>query len=37
MKVSGRQLQPGDDVPEAQDWLRVESWVRAGFLNEEWR
>ena len=34
MKVDGQQLKPGDVVPGAGEWLRVESWVRAGFLNE---
>jgi len=34
MKVDGKQLMPGDPVPQASGWLRVESWVRAGFLNE---
>jgi hypothetical protein len=34
MKVNGTTRMPGDPVPEAEEWLRVESWVRAGFLNE---
>jgi len=37
LEINGRVLQPGDEAPEANDLPRVESWVRAGLLNEEWR
>lgn len=37
MRVNGQWRMPGEVVPEAQDWPRVESMVRAGFLNEEMR
>jgi hypothetical protein len=37
MKVNGAWLTPGEVVPWASDLPRVESWVRAGFLNEEMR
>ena len=34
MRVDGKDLLPGDEVPGAGEWLRVESWVRAGYLEE---
>lgn len=33
MRVAGRMVRAGDVVPEAGSWPRVESWVRAGFLD----
>ena len=32
MTVDGEQRFPGDPVPEAAGWLRVESYVRAGWI-----
>lgn len=41
MYVAKRQLKVGDDIrqigdpiPEAEEWLRVESWVRFGFIED---
>lgn len=35
--IDGQIRKPGDVVPEADSLPRVESWVRSGYLNEEWR
>lgn len=32
MTVNGEQRFPGDPVPEAAGWLRVESYLRAGWI-----
>jgi hypothetical protein len=32
--VNGRRVRPGDPVPEADEWIRYESWVRAGLIVE---
>jgi hypothetical protein len=32
MTVNGEQRFPGDPVPEAAEWLRVESYLRAGWI-----
>lgn len=34
MTYQGRELQAGDDVPGAEDWPRVDAWVRARYLKE---
>lgn len=33
MRLNGRTIKPGIDVPEASAWPRVESWVRSGYLD----
>ena len=33
MRLNGRTIKPGIDVPEASTWPRVESWVRSGYLD----
>ena len=32
--ADGSTVSIGDPVPEAVNWLRVESWVRAGYIRE---
>lgn len=34
--IQGTTYKPGDEVP-TEEILRVEGWVRAGYLNEVWR
>lgn len=34
LKVGDKYLQPGEVVPEAHTWPRVEAWVRSGWLKE---
>ena len=33
MQIGGRKIKPGEVVPEAGSWPRVESWIRAGYLD----
>lgn len=33
MQIGGRKIRVGDSVPEAGSWPRVESWIRAGYLD----
>jgi len=33
MQIGSRKIKPGETVPEAGSWPRVESWVRAGYLD----
>lgn len=33
MRIGERMIKVGDLVPEAGSWPRVESWIRAGFLD----
>jgi hypothetical protein len=33
LKLNGRTIRPGEQVPEASGWPRVESWVRAGYIE----
>jgi len=33
MQLGGRKIKGGDVVPEAGSWPRVESWIRAGYLD----
>lgn len=33
LRLNGRTIKPGTDVPEAASWPRVESWVRTGYLD----
>lgn len=33
LRLNGRVIKPGTEVPEAASWPRVESWVRAGYLD----
>lgn len=35
--VKGKVFRPGDVVPDASSWTRVESWVRAGYVSLEER
>lgn len=34
LKVGSEMLQPGEVVPDAHTWPRVEAWVRSGWLKE---
>ncbi|CAB4194561.1 hypothetical protein UFOVP1264_16 [uncultured Caudovirales phage] len=33
--VDQKHYEPGDVVPEANSWLRIESWIRARFIKEQ--
>lgn len=33
LRLNGRTIKPGTEVPEAEGWPRVESWVRSGYLD----
>lgn len=33
MRIGDRKIRIGEVVPEAGSWLRVESWLRGGFLD----
>lgn len=33
MKIGGKKFKIGDPVPEANSWPRVESWLRAGYID----
>lgn len=33
MQIGGRKIRIGDAVPEAISWPRIESWIRAGYLD----
>lgn len=33
LRLNGRLIKPGTVVPEAGSWPRVESWVRAGYID----
>lgn len=35
MQIGGRKIKVGEVVPEASSWPRVESWVRAGYIDIE--
>ena len=32
--ADGSTVNIGDPVPEAVNWVRVESWIRAGYIKE---
>lgn len=34
MKIGAKKFRPGDEVPEAASWTRVESWIRSGYLDQ---
>lgn len=34
LKVGAKKFKPGDVVPEAASWTRVEAWVRSGYIDE---
>jgi len=34
MKIGQKRFRPGDEVPEAASWTRVESWIRSGYIDE---
>lgn len=34
LKIGAKRFKPGDPVPEAEGWTRVESWVRAGYIEQ---
>lgn len=36
-KVGDRIVEPGDSVPEAENWRRAQSWVASGHLAVEFR
>jgi hypothetical protein len=36
LKSGTTMLMPGMPVPGAENWLRVESWVRSGHLVDTW-
>jgi hypothetical protein len=33
LKIGSKKFKIGDAVPEANGWSRVESWVRAGYID----
>ena len=33
MKIGNKRFKIGDPVPEASRWPRVESWLRAGYID----
>ena len=33
MQIGSRKIRPGDNVPEADSWPRVESWIRSGYIE----
>ena len=33
LTVGDKKYKPGDVVPEANGWTRVETWVRAGYID----
>ena len=35
LTVKGKIYRPGDVVPEANSWTRIETWVRTGYLKLE--
>lgn len=35
--IQGTTYKPGDEIPFAHEILRIEGWVRAGYLTEVWR
>lgn len=34
LKIGSKKFKPGDEVPEAASWTRVEAWVRSGYIDE---
>lgn len=34
LKIGSKKFKPGDPVPEAASWTRVEAWVRSGYIDE---
>jgi hypothetical protein len=34
LKIGQKRYTPGDVVHEAAGWLRVESWVRSGYIEQ---
>lgn len=34
LKIGAKKFKPGDLVPEAASWTRVEAWVRSGYIDE---
>jgi hypothetical protein len=34
LKIGAKKFKPGDAVPEAASWTRVEAWVRSGYIEE---
>lgn len=34
LKIGAKRFKPGDAVPEAASWTRVEAWVRSGYIEE---
>lgn len=34
MVIQGKTYKPGDEIPFAHEILRIEGWIRAGYLNE---
>lgn len=33
MRIGDRKIRIGESVPEAGSWLRVEAWLRSGYLD----
>ena len=33
MRIGDRKIRIGEPVPEAGSWLRVEAWLRSGYLD----
>jgi len=33
LKIGSKKFKIGDAIPEANGWTRVESWVRAGYID----
>lgn len=36
MNRDGGVYEVGDAIPDAGDWLRLESWLRTGYVKEVW-
>jgi hypothetical protein len=34
LKIGSKKFKPGDPVPEAASWTRVEAWIRSGYIDE---
>jgi hypothetical protein len=34
LKIGSEYREPGQKVPEAESWTRVEAWIHAGFIDQ---